>query len=95
MVQNAEIVAIRHHPGTRREGSPPLEYVTIHDYRRAFIKTGSGPALLLIHGIGDNSDSWRTVLDELAKDYTVIVPDLLGHGRSDKPRADYSIAVCT
>jgi len=31
------------------------------------------------------------VIPELAKDYTVIAPDLLGHGQSDKPRADYSI----
>lgn len=53
---------------------------------------GSGPALLLLHGIGDSSDTWREVIPELAKDFTVIAPDLLGHGRSDRPRADYSIA---
>jgi pimeloyl-ACP methyl ester carboxylesterase len=48
--------------------------------------------LLLIHGIGDSSDTWRDIIPQLAKHYTVIAPDLLGHGRSDKPRADYSIA---
>jgi pimeloyl-ACP methyl ester carboxylesterase len=88
----ADIVSIRHQPGVRREGCAPVSYVTIHDYRRAFIKVGSGPALLLIHGIGDSSDSWRTVIDELAHDHTVLAPDLLGHGRSEKPRADYSVA---
>ena len=67
-------------------------YRTIHGYRRAFIKAGSGPAILLIHGIGDSADSWLDIIPALARDYTVIAPDLLGHGQSDKPRADYSIA---
>ena len=67
------------------------QFRNVHGYRRAFIKAGSGPALLLIHGIGDNADSWEDVLPELAEEFTVIAPDLLGHGESDKPRADYSI----
>ena len=53
---------------------------------------GSGPAILLIHGIGDNSTTWSTVQSALAQRFTVIAPDLLGHGKSDKPRADYSVA---
>jgi pimeloyl-ACP methyl ester carboxylesterase len=69
-----------------------VQYRTIHGYRRAFILAGSGPVLLLIHGIGDSSDTWSGLIPSLAKDHTVIVPDLLGHGRSDKPRADYSVA---
>jgi pimeloyl-ACP methyl ester carboxylesterase len=75
-----------------REMTPTLEYRTIHGYRRAFRIAGSGPALLLIHGIGDNSTTWSTVQSKLAQRFTVIAPDLLGHGQSDKPRADYSIA---
>jgi pimeloyl-ACP methyl ester carboxylesterase len=69
-----------------------VQYRTIHGYRRAFVHAGKGPALLLIHGIGDNLDTWRDLIPELARNYTVIAPDLLGHGRSDKPRADYSVA---
>jgi pimeloyl-ACP methyl ester carboxylesterase len=83
---------IRFKPGRRREGEAAVQYCTIHGYRRAYVRTGKGPALLLIHGIGDSSDTWRPVLDQLAKHYTVIAPDLLGHGRSEKPRADYSVA---
>ena len=52
---------------------------------------GSGPVLLLIHGIGDDSSTWGPLLDDLARDHTVVAPDLLGHGGSDKPRGDYSI----
>lgn len=66
--------------------------VRIHGYNRAFIMAGRGPALLLLHGIGMNHKTWLPVLPELSRHFTVIAPDLLGHGASDKPRADYSIA---
>jgi pimeloyl-ACP methyl ester carboxylesterase len=77
---------------TVREVTPTLQFRTIHGYRRAFRIAGSGPVLLLIHGIGDNSTAWHTVHSKLAQRFTVIAPDLLGHGQSDKPRADYSVA---
>ena len=69
-----------------------MQFRTIHGYRRAFRIAGSGPAILLIHGIGDNSTTWSSVQSTLAQRFTVIAPDLLGHGKSDKPRADYSVA---
>jgi len=72
--------------------SPEVQYRIIHGYRRAFIHTGQGPAVLLIHGIGDCSNTWHHILPQLARSHTIIAPDLLGHGRSDKPRADYSVA---
>jgi pimeloyl-ACP methyl ester carboxylesterase len=75
-----------------RELTPTLQYRTIHGYRRAFRVAGTGPAILLIHGIGDNSTTWEKVQSKLAQRFTVIAPDLLGHGKSDKPRADYSVA---
>ncbi|MET0796008.1 MAG: alpha/beta fold hydrolase, partial [Rhodococcus sp. (in: high G+C Gram-positive bacteria)] len=71
---------------------PRMMFRTIHGYRRAFRIAGEGPAVLLLHGIGDNSSTWTEIIPHLAKKYTVIAPDLLGHGRSDKPRADYSVA---
>jgi pimeloyl-ACP methyl ester carboxylesterase len=71
--------------------APSLQFRTIHGYRRAFRVAGSGPALLLIHGVGDDSTAWEPVHAKLAQRFTVIAPDLLGHGESDKPRADYSL----
>ncbi|MFL6002828.1 MAG: alpha/beta fold hydrolase [Nocardioides sp.] len=68
-----------------------LQFVTIHGHRRAFVKAGKGPVLLLLHGLGCDHTTWAPVIDSLARRYTVIAPDLLGHGRSDKPRADYSV----
>jgi pimeloyl-ACP methyl ester carboxylesterase len=71
----------------------PLEvqHLTIHGHRRAFVKAGEGPALLLLHGLGCDRTTWTPVLEALASRYTVIAPDLLGHGLSAKPRADYSL----
>jgi pimeloyl-ACP methyl ester carboxylesterase len=68
-----------------------LQYVTIHGHRRAFVKVGSGPVVLLLHGLGCDHTTWEPVLEALSRRYTVIAPDLLGHGQSDKPRADYSL----
>lgn len=74
-------------------GKPPqLQFVTIHGHRRAFVKAGRGPAVLLLHGLGCDHTTWDSVIAPLARRYTVIAPDLLGHGQSDKPRADYSVA---
>jgi pimeloyl-ACP methyl ester carboxylesterase len=71
----------------------PLEvqYVTIHGHRRAYVKTGTGPAILLLHGMACDHTTWTPIIRKLARHHTVIAPDLLGHGRSDKPRADYSV----
>lgn len=69
----------------------PVEKVSLHGHERAFIRVGSGPVLLLVHGIGSRHETWAPIVDELARHFTVIAPDLLGHGQSAKPRADYSI----
>ncbi len=71
--------------------APEVKYLTIHGHDRAFVKMGSGPALLLLHGLGCDHTTWEPVITSLARRYTVIAPDLLGHGRSAKPRADYSV----
>ena len=69
-----------------------VQTVVVHGHRRAYRIAGEGPALLLIHGIGDSSETWLPVMEQLAEHHTVIAPDLLGHGDSAKPRADYSVA---
>ena len=63
----------------------------VHGHRRAFVMTGKGPALLLLHGLGCDHTTWSGVIERLSRRFTVIAPDLLGHGASDKPRADYTL----
>src|SRR5438270_611327 len=68
-----------------------LQETTIHGHRVAYRLAGSGPPLVLIHGITSSSQTWETVGPRLAREYTVLAPDLLGHGYSGKPRGDYSM----
>ncbi|WP_166352560.1 alpha/beta fold hydrolase [Phytoactinopolyspora limicola] len=49
---------------------------------------GIGPAVVLLHGFPETHLMWNAVARDLARDYTVIAPDLRGYGESDKPDAD-------
>ncbi|MFC7219467.1 alpha/beta fold hydrolase [Streptomyces polyrhachis] len=69
-----------------------LLYRDVHGYRRAYRVEGDGAPLLLLHGVADSSLTWEQVVPTLAERHTVIAPDLLGHGDSARPRADYAIA---
>jgi pimeloyl-ACP methyl ester carboxylesterase len=74
-----------------RRSSPHVQHMTMHGHRRAYVRMGSGPVVLLLHGLACDHTTWNPVIESLARHYTVIAPDLLGHGGSDKPRADYSV----
>lgn len=50
---------------------------------------GTGPAVLLLHGIGGNHTVWNDVIPGLAKEFLVLAPDLRGHGRSPNPSGSY------
>lgn len=49
------------------------------------VEAGEGPPILLLHGIGGSTYTWRDVLPDLARDHHVIALDLKGFGRSEKP----------
>ena len=68
-----------------------LKETTLHGHRVAYRCAGSGPAIVLVHGITSTSATWERVMPYLATRFTVIAPDLLGHGQSAKPRGDYSL----
>lgn len=68
-----------------------LRHVSIHGHDIAYRLEGTGPALLLLHGIAGSSRTWRDVVPLLTDRFTVIAPDLMGHGRSEKPVGDYSL----
>jgi pimeloyl-ACP methyl ester carboxylesterase len=50
---------------------------------------GAGPAVVLLHGYGETGDMWVLLATDLARDYTVVVPDLRGMGLSAKPAGGY------
>jgi pimeloyl-ACP methyl ester carboxylesterase len=63
----------------------------LHGHSVSYRIAGEGPAILLIHGIAGRSEQWLDSMPLLAENHTVVAPDLLGHGRSAKPRGDYSL----
>ena len=68
-----------------------LQETLLHGHRVAYRCAGSGPVIVLVHGITSTSATWERVMPYLAERFTVIAPDLLGHGESAKPRGDYSL----
>jgi pimeloyl-ACP methyl ester carboxylesterase len=69
-----------------------LRHVSVHGHRLAYRTQGSGPVLVLLHGMAGSSSAWNEVGAALGARFTVVAPDLLGHGESAKPRGEYSIS---
>ncbi len=65
--------------------------IALHGRRAVYRIAGSGPAVVLIHGMLNSSSHWQSVAMSLAREHTVLVPDLIGHGDSAAPRGDYSL----
>jgi pimeloyl-ACP methyl ester carboxylesterase len=65
--------------------------IELHGHRVIYRIAGSGPPVVLIHGMVNSSRHWESVALRLADAYTVIAPDLIGHGDSATPRGDYSL----
>jgi pimeloyl-ACP methyl ester carboxylesterase len=78
---SAKAVAGRVEPSTIR----------LHGHEVSYRLAGQGPLIVLVHGITSRAQTWRNVIPRLAERHTVLAPDLLGHGRSAKPRGDYSL----
>jgi pimeloyl-ACP methyl ester carboxylesterase len=70
-----------------------LQTLSIHGHRLGVYVAGDGPVVLLVHGMAGSSATWRHVVAALAERFTVVAPDLIGHGVSGKPRrGEYSLA---
>jgi pimeloyl-ACP methyl ester carboxylesterase len=66
--------------------------IELHGHRAIYRTVGSGPPVVLIHGMVNSSRHWEAVALRLAAaGYTAIAPDLIGHGDSATPRGDYSL----
>jgi pimeloyl-ACP methyl ester carboxylesterase len=76
-------------------GTPPSALepskIELHGQPYTYRTEGSGPLVVLLHGIAASSATWERVIPRLSPFHRVIAPDLLGHGKSAKPRGDYSL----
>jgi len=66
--------------------------VVLHGHDLSYVDSGSGPAVLFIHGILGSQRQWSRLVDRLDDDHRLVVPDLFGHGESAKPYGDYSLS---
>ncbi len=65
--------------------------VDLHGHRAVYRVAGSGPTVVLIHGMINSSRHWQAVAEKLAGSHRVVAPDLIGHGDAATPRGDYSL----
>ena len=65
--------------------------IELHGHRVIYRIAGDGPPVVLIHGMVNTSKHWERVALQLAGRYTVVAPDLIGHGDSAAVRGDYSL----
>ncbi len=63
----------------------------LHGRSISYVEAGEGPVLLLIHGMAGELQNWHEVIEPLSRHYTVIAPDLPGHGASEPGGGDYSL----
>jgi pimeloyl-ACP methyl ester carboxylesterase len=73
----------------------PVQYVEVGGNTLRYIKTGTGPVLVLLHTLRTQLDLFEKVVPELAKHFTVYALDYPGHGYSDIPKARYEAAFFT
>ena len=58
---------------------------TIFGQKIHYVEAGSGPNLILLHGLGGSTQTWQFNIAPLAEKFHVFVPDQIGFGKSDKP----------
>jgi len=71
---------------------PELRSTSVFGRTVKYYDVGSGPPLVMLHGIGGDADEWAFCFEPLSQSHRVIAPDMLGFGRSDKPAMEYTIA---
>ena len=68
------------------------KYTTVFGAKIHYLEAGSGPVVILLHGLGGSSANWAPTIAPLAMKYRVLVPDQIGFGKSDKPMLNYRVS---
>jgi 2-hydroxy-6-oxonona-2,4-dienedioate hydrolase len=65
--------------------------VVVFGQKIRYLEAGSGPTVILLHGLGGSGQSWMFTVGPLAEKFHVVVPDQIGFGNSDKPIINYRV----
>jgi pimeloyl-ACP methyl ester carboxylesterase len=71
--------------------TPALKEVLVFGQSMRYLEAGTGPTIILLHGLGGSTDNWMYTIGPLAQQFRVIVPDQIGFGRSARPVINYRI----
>jgi pimeloyl-ACP methyl ester carboxylesterase len=72
-------------------GLPADKTIAVFGQAIHYWDVGSGPVVVLVHGLGSRKEDWLPVVAPLAQKYRLLVPDQIGFGKSEKPLLDYSV----
>jgi len=73
------------------QGQPSDKTIAVFGQTIHYWDVGTGPVVVLVHGLGSKKEDWLPVIGPLSQKYRLLVPDQIGFGRSDKPLLDYSV----
>ena len=87
MLLNAAVVFAAQQP------QPPAanKEVVVFGQKIHYLEAGSGPTVILLHGLGGSTQNWNYTIGPLAQQFHVVVPDQIGFGKSDKPVINYRV----
>jgi pimeloyl-ACP methyl ester carboxylesterase len=83
--------AVAFTPAVATTQLPPLKEAIVFGQKIQYVDVGSGPVVVLLHGLGGNSSNWAFNFAALSAKFRVIAPDQIGFGRSDKPLINYRV----
>jgi pimeloyl-ACP methyl ester carboxylesterase len=75
-----------------QDAAPAEKWATVFGAKIHYLEAGSGPVVILLHGLGGSAANWAPTIAPLAQKYRVIVPDQIGFGKSDKPMLNYRVS---
>src|SRR5215510_2114534 len=76
---------------TAQDAESSDKWATVYGMKIHYLDAGSGPVVILVHGLGGDVSNWAQTVGPLSKKYRVIVPDQIGFGKSDKPLINYRV----
>jgi triacylglycerol lipase len=92
LAQSRSSLAIARAPQPVAQAQPADKTATVYGVKIHYLEAGSGPVVVLLHGLGGDVSNWASTIGPLSQKYRVIVPDQIGFGRSDKPFINYTVS---
>jgi len=92
LASGATASELRAKPSTAAQDSQVADkFATVFGAKIHYLEAGSGPVVILLHGLGGSVSNWAPTIGPLSQKYRVIAPDQIGFGKSDKPMLNYRV----